>query len=396
MRKSLVALLVAGAFAAPAAIALAQAHDDQVAPPKVTFLSEEHMVPFELFRGNRVVAPGKLNGHATQMILDTGASATTVDKAFARAIGLPEGQKVEARGAGGIIQAEIVPNVTLEIGGMRFEKMTVAVMDLQPVARAIGHPMNIVLGREFFNSAVVSIDWASNRLRVSSHDAFTPAAGSTPVALTKRGPFNTIPIAIAGGEPIQALLDLGNGGALSLPVTYWSKRPDLGALRYAESRLGGVGGLHPARSAVIPTVQLAGKTISAVPATLSDSGNDDDPEKMANVGIGLLKQFHVDLDLGRDRIYLAPRPDAPAFDRDRSGTRLDLVGDRLKVAFISPQGPARAAGLKEGDEIVAVDGRKVTANYYSGSDWTRGPAGKAVTLERADGTKVTVTLQDYY
>jgi len=117
---------------------------------------------------------------------------------------------------------------------------------------------------------------------------------------------------------------------------------------------------------------------------------------MANVGIGLLKQFHVDLDLGRDRIYLAPRNDPPPFDRDRSGTRLDLVGDRLKIAFISPQGPARAAGLKEGDEIVAVDGQKVTSDYFSRSDWTRGPAGKAVTLERSDGSRVTLTLQDYY
>ena len=78
---------------------------------------------------------------------------------------------------------------------------------------------------------------------------------------------------------------------------------------------------------------------------------------MANVGIGLLKQFHVDLDLGRDRIYLAPRKDAPPFDRDRWGTRLDLIGDRLKIGFISPQGPAAAAGLKEGDEIVAVSKR---------------------------------------
>jgi len=396
MRKSIVGLLAAAALVVPAGIAVAQAQEERLAPPKVTFLSEEHMVPFELFRGNRVVAPGKINGHATQMILDTGASATTVDRAFARSIGLPEGRKVDARGAGGVVEAEIVPNVTLEVGGMRFENMTVAVMDLQPVARAIGRPMNIVLGREFFNSAVVSIDWGSNRLRVSSHAAFKPAAASTAVALTKRGPFNTIPIAIAGAEPIPALLDLGNGGALSLPRSYWGKRADLSGLRYAESRLGGVGGLHPARVALIPSVQLAGTTVSAVPATLSDSGNDEDPEKMANVGIGLLKQFHVDLDLGRDRIYLTPRKDAPPFDRDRSGTRLDLAGDRLKVAFISPQGPAKAAGLKEGDEIVAVDGRKVTADYYSRSDWTRGPAGEAVTLERADGTKVTVTLQDYY
>jgi len=140
MRKSVISLLAAAALLVPAGIAIAQAQEEQLAPPKVTFLTAEHEVPFELFRGNRVIAPGKLNGHSTPMILDTGASATTVDKAFARSIGLPEGRKVEARGAGGVVEAEIVPNVTLEIGGMRFENMTVAVMDLAPVANLIPAP----------------------------------------------------------------------------------------------------------------------------------------------------------------------------------------------------------------------------------------------------------------
>jgi hypothetical protein len=278
MRKSTAFLLAAVSLIATAGIAAEHAQEEELAPPTVTFAAHQHSIPFELFRGNRIVVPAKLNGHSTELILDTGASATTVDKAYARSIGLPAGQKMEATGAGGVVEAEIVPNVTLEVGGMRFEKMTVAVMDLQPIARGVGRPVDVVLGREFFNSAVVSIDWAGKRLRVSSHDAFKPAAGTSEVALAKKGPFNTIPVSIAGGEPIQALLDLGNGGALSLPRTYWGARPNLAGLRYAESRRGGVGGLSPARAAMIPTVTLANRTFSSVPATLSEGGNDHDAE----------------------------------------------------------------------------------------------------------------------
>jgi membrane-associated protease RseP (regulator of RpoE activity) len=388
--------LAGAALLSASSFALAQAHDHQVAPPKVTFAAHSQSVPFELFRGNRIIVPAKLNGHQTEVLLDTGASATTLDRAYARSIGLPEGRKVTATGAGGTVDAEVVSGVTLEVGGMRFENMTVAVMDLSLVSRGIGRPANVVLGREFFNSAVVSIDWAASRLQVSAPQAFTPGPGATELKLSRIGPFNTIPVSIAGGEPIKALLDLGNGGALSLPRTYWGERRELAGLRFAESRRGGVGGLTPARAALVPSVTLAGRTFANVPAILSEGGNDHDAEKMANVGVGLLKQFHVDLDLGRDRIYLAPRTEAAEFDRDRSGTRLELVGDRLRVAFVSPQGPAKAAGLREGDEIVAVDGHKVTADYYRARDWTRGPAGQAVALQRADGTRVSVTLQDYY
>lgn len=396
MRKFTAGLLAAAALFTVTGLAAAQAQEQQLRPPQVTFNDQAHTIPFDLFRGNRIVVPATLNGHHTEVLLDTGASATTLDRAYARSIGLPEGRKVQGRGAGGVVEAEIVPGVTLDIGGMRFDNMTVGVLDLAPMARATGRPMDVVLGREFFNAAVVSIDWSNKRLAVSSHQAFRPNARATAVPLTRKGPFNTIPVSIAGGEPISALLDLGNGGNLVLPPTYWAGRADLAALRYAEGRTGGVGGLHGARVALVPNVKLAGRTFAAVPATLSEKGNNDDPEKMANVGIGLLKQFQVDLDLGRDRIYLTPRNDAPPFDRDRSGTRLDLTGDRLKVAFVSPQGPAAAAGLKEGDEIVAVDGRRVTADYYKSGDWTRGPAGKAVSLARSDGTTVTLTLGDYY
>jgi hypothetical protein len=38
----------------------------------------------------------------------------------------------------------------------------------------------------------------------------------------------------------------------------------------------------------------------------------------------------------------------------------------------------------------------VTAAYYQAPDWTVGEAGKSVQLTRADGTKVTVRLADYY
>ena len=274
--------------------------------------------------------------------------------------------------------------------------MTVAVMDLSEVARAIGHPMNIVLGREFFNSSVVSIDWAASRLQVTPHNRFTANADATALELKRKGPFNTIPVSVAGGEPIEALLDLGNGGALKLPKTYWGKRADLAALPYAQGQGGGVGGLHIARAATISTVGFAGRSFANVPATLSEGGSDHEPAQMSNVGIGLLKQFKVDLDLGRDRIYLIPRSDAPGFDRDRSGARFELAGDRLKVAFVSPKGPAEAAGLKVGDEFVTVGGQKVTPALYSKGDWSRGPSGTPVVLERADRSTVTLTLRDYY
>lgn len=396
MRRTVLALTSGAALVTAAGLVLAHAGHSDIPPPIAAFAAHSQTIPFDLFRGNRMIIPARINGHETEVLLDTGASATTLDRGYARSIGLPQGTKIQGKGPGGIVEAELVPGMTVEIGGMRLEKMNVGVMDLAPVSRSLGRRITVILGREFFNSAVVSIDWAASRLEVHSPQSFSPRIDAVRIDVTRMGPFNTIPVSVAGGEPIPALLDVGNGGALALPRTYWASRPDLASLRSAETRLGGVGGLSAARAVVMPRVTLAGRSFTNVPSVLSESGNDHDPTQMANVGIGLLKQFKLDLDLGRDRIYLTPRPDAPAFERDRSGARFELAGDRLKVVFISPQGPAARAGLKDGDEIVAVDGRLVTANYYRGPDWARDPAGKAVTLQRADGSRVTIELQNYY
>src|SRR5205085_7426869 len=109
----------------------------------------------------------------------------------------------------GIIEAEMVSGLTMELGGYRAENASVGVMDLTAIERSIGMPITAIVGRDFFNSAVVSINWADKRLRISAPDAFRPAADATPLELASMGPFNTIPVSIAGAAPINALLDLG-------------------------------------------------------------------------------------------------------------------------------------------------------------------------------------------
>lgn len=384
----------AGIIALVGAVALANPGHPSISAPTVTFSAEQQILPFELYRGNRIIAQARINGHDTPIMLDTGAGATTVDRAFARSIGLPEGMKIKAQGTGGVTEAELVSGVTLQLGGMRFEKMTVAVIDLQPVARGIGRPINVILGREFFNSAVVSIDWAASTLKVISPKSFTPPRDAVAIPLGTMGPFHTVPVSVAGGPEITAMLDVGNGGTVSLPRAYWEKRADLASLPYAEGRGGGVGGLHRLRAVTLPEVAFGGRKFANVPATLGEA-DQHEANRSANVGIGMLKPFRVTLDLGRSRLYLAPGVEADWL-RDRSGARVDLLGDRLKVVFVSPAGPAARAGLQLGDEIVAVDGQQVDAHYYDRADWSRGLVGRAVLLKRADGSEATVTLADYY
>lgn len=387
-------LLIASSLAfAPLAAASCQ----QIPPPKVEWVDASVAVPFTLYRGNRIVAPGTVNGHKVEFLLDSGASVTVLDKAFARSIGIPVGQSIEATGSGGKQAAEIISGVTFTIGGLTLSNATVAVIDFSDLSAELGRPMDVVLGRELFDNAALDIDWQAGTLNVHSPDRLKPAAAAREVKLGRRGPFNSIDIAIDGEKPVTALFDLGNGGALSLPERYWSKVPSLAKLNYAESKSGGVGGLHASRAVTVGSVTYGGQRFRAVPATLSGelkNGAEDSP----NAGIGFLKQFKVTLDLGHDRMFLEPLANPPGFTRDRTGARTRLTSAGMDVTFVSPNSPAAQAGLKSGDRISAINGVSVTPAFFTGamSDWASRAPGQSAVLTLADGREIRFKLADYY
>ena len=99
----------------------------QIAKPVVTAVpGDSAAVPFELFRENRIIFNGRVNGIDTPMILDSGAGVTTIDRDFAKQIGLKPGMKISAQGAGGSQEAELVQDVTVEVGNLKLSGVTVA------------------------------------------------------------------------------------------------------------------------------------------------------------------------------------------------------------------------------------------------------------------------------
>jgi hypothetical protein len=318
---------------------------------------------------------------------------TVVDRAFAESIGLKGGRTIQAQGAAGMVSGEVAAGVALAAGGLRLTGLNVLILDMSSVARGIGRPIPVLLGRDAFKAGIVSVDFPRRRIRFGDRARFTPPRDTARLALGDSRGVPIIDIAI-GGVPMRAQLDLGNGSTLVLSKQAWASAPALADLRHAAGQVGGVGGMKPSRVVTLPEVTIGGMRFEHVPATLNE-----DPAALpvtgANVGIGMLKPFVLTIDWTGGALYLQGERTEP-FDRERVGARFELAGDRLRIAYVSPDGPAAAAGLKAGDEIVAVDGRRVDAHYYDHADWSRRPAGTQILLDRADGSRLRVTLADYF
>lgn len=378
-------------------IVLAAPAPAQGAPLKVSFAAGPSVQPFDLYRDTRIFLAGEIGGVATPMLLDSGASMTVLDRAFARRLGLSGGTPVAVQGAGGNERGEIHRGLTLKAGNLAFAGLNVVTMDLGLVGKAIGRPVPVVLGRDVFMAGVVTIDFDRRQIGLAPRHGFTPPTGASEIKLRRAGPLHILPIRIADLPPQDAIFDLGNSGALSLSLEYHRANPFFAGLPAATAMGGGVGGLHEVRRVILPSVEIGGVRFNKVPAQLGALAKGP-YAGLANAGIQLFRPFVVTLDLAGDRMWLE-RTDRPAiFSRDRAGLFATFEGDHYQVRHVTAEGPAAKAGIKVGDRMVAIDRRRVGPGFPERpeAEWPFAPAGTAVEVGLADGRVVIVTLADFY
>jgi C-terminal processing protease CtpA/Prc len=76
------------------------------------------------------------------------------------------------------------------------------------------------------------------------------------------------------------------------------------------------------------------------------------------------------------------------------GAALKRQDDHYVVLGVFPGSPAAAAGLKEGDQLLQVDGQAVKADFEEIAKRIGGPAGTVVKLKvrKADGNEVELAI----
>ncbi len=358
--------------------------------------------PIELHMERWIYLRGSVNGIATEILLDSGAGMTVLDREFAERAGLRAEGAVAARGTGGVTEAGMVEGVTLGIGDLTVGPLTAAVIDLADVAQRIGRPMPVILGKEVFHALVVDVDYPGSRIRFHDPASFRyDGPGRRLDLIAADDGHKNLLVSMEGGEPVVVGLDTGEGGALTVFGHYAQERGFLSRRPLSESKGGGVGGTTISRTATLSSVTIAGYELKNVPVTIHQEnvkGAFDTRRQAGNLGTGILGRFRVLFDYEHDALWLEPGPEFGApLPRDRAGLGLELDGDQLVVRFVAPGSPAAAAGWQEGERVQALDGEPVGPEWWRvAARWARAADGTIARFTMADGAERMLALRAYY
>lgn len=354
---------------------------------------------FEVGTGDTLLVSVRVAGAPVQAVLDTGSGATIISKLLAEKLGMVNLEPRKISGLSGKAPVGLVRNVEVVLGERTRVLPFAVVGDLAAISAAYGSPVDMMLGADVLSGGCITLDIAKRRFAFERSGSFAGGKGwvTLPVG---RGDKQELFVlgSVAGGEPVPLMLDTGSSSALMLSSAYVRENNFFATGMHSTAALGGVEGVQIVHTFTATKVSLGGLSVEKMPAIALDRWAST--RTVGNIGMPLLGQFDVVLDVAQAQLWLRPAPPAGRLPilKDRSGLGLAPSATDLTVIHVAVGSPAARGGWAIGDRIVAIDGIRVDNSYTRNSlwRWRYERTGKRALLKLADGTTRTLTLEDYY
>jgi hypothetical protein len=266
----------------------------------------ESKIPFE-FKNGMIFLPVRLNGSKPlSFVLDTGSTRMLVDRALAKSLGLKATGQGSLQGAGkGRVPIEFIQDVSVGLPGLESAGYEFSTANLQPLQSTLGVNVDGILGYELLSRFVVTVDYESKIMTVTSPSAFHPDASlqSLPIELRNKWAFVKGKLVLPGPVTVEDsfFIDSGSSDAVDHPIVtkLQSRTPTKSGVGLGETVEGATA---QATSFQLGTYSVPGPTVSCCGAT-------DDTSKL--IGNDVLKFFTITLDYPSGRFLIRPNASFP-------------------------------------------------------------------------------------
>jgi len=320
-------------------------------------------VNFIQLTGGVILLEGKLGNFPDTLnfILDTGSGGISLDSATVEYLKLkPTPTDRTIRGIAGIRTVSFLYNQKLRIGNLNIDSLNFHVNDYEILSAVYGERIDGIIGFSVLSKFIFKIDYDSSRLDIYSRGTMKyPRGGYLFKPLIATLPVQSL--RVKDGNTIQTrfLYDIGAGLCMMLSKDFIEDSLLLSKKRrlfYKEAE--GLGGKIDMQMTVIKEVKLGPYRFRNVPVYIfKDEFNVTSYPFLGGIlGNDLLRRFNCILNYEKRDFYLVPNSHfQEPFDYSYSGIELYYINGIIIIGDVAKDSPAEAAGLLEGDIVVAIN-----------------------------------------
>ncbi len=336
-----------------------RSQEEFVEPPSKLLTSFE----FRQISGGVIILRATLDDFpdTLQFILDSGSSGISLDSATVSKFGLvPVGTDRTIRGIAGIRKVGFLYNRKLRLPGLTVDSLNFHVNDYSTLTSVYGEQVDGIIGYALLSRYIVKLNYDLNRIQICSPGTIRYPKGGYLLKPT----LNSLPVHMArirddGDFNVRFLHDIGAGVCLMLSQDFIDDSALLGKKRKLLPKEGeGIGGSIAMSVTVIKELRIGPYRFRNIPTYIfNDTYNVTSyPYLGGLIGNDIFRRFNVIFNYPRRDIHLVPNTHfRDAFDYSYSGVEIYFLHDKILIGNVSRDCSAFQSGLREGDEIMAID-----------------------------------------
>lgn len=253
-------------------------------------------IPFKFVDGFIIVS-ARVGASAKpfSFLVDSGASTSVLSLKAAERLRLPLLAPEPVQGVGAESVAYHIAPVKATAGRVRLTHIPI-VLDLSNAAELCSHPVDGLLGMDFFANRIVQIDYHAQKIRLLSRTDDVTADVRVPLQV-RNGTFN-VPVGVNGSTHRWTRLDTGSNDSL-----HWVTRPERSSRRNSQGTIGFL--TDPSRM-FRASVQVGDRTFDSVHVAPHDQ--EIFAGEAGLLGNGILSRFTVTIDSVKGQMLLQESP----------------------------------------------------------------------------------------